>query len=265
MDKQKTTIAQLKAYKSQQQISMLTCYDYLFSQLMEEAGIDCILVGDSVGTNVLGYKSEKEVTLEDMIHHTKAVARGNNFSLIIVDLPYKTYVTPNQALHSAQQLIQAGADAVKFEGYYPDIVTVLKNNNINVVCHLGLLPQTAVKKTVQALDADSIQTLYRQALDLEQLGADMMIVELIPEEVANVLTKKLSIPLIGIGAGRFCDGQVQIIYDVMGLTKKQFKHVNRFFALRDRLSETLVAYKKRVQQCNYLDITHSFHVDLLSK
>ena len=133
------------------------------------------------------------------------------------------------------------------------------------MCHLGLLPQTAVKKTVQARDADSIQTLYRQALDLEQLGADMMIVELIPEEVAKVLTKKLSIPLIGIGAGRFCDGQVQIIYDVMGLTKKQFKHVNRFFALRDRLSETLLVYKKRVQQCNYLDITHSFHVDLLSK
>ena len=119
---QKKTLDTIKQYKSNQQISMLTCYDYVFAQLMDEADIDCLLVGDSVGTNVLGYASEQEVTLADMLHHTKAVARGVQTSFIISDLPYQTYETPEQALQSAQLLIKAGADAVKFEGFYPDIV-----------------------------------------------------------------------------------------------------------------------------------------------
>ncbi len=263
MFKQKKTLDTIKQYKANQQISMLTCYDYVFAQLMDEADIDCLLVGDSVGTNVLGYASEQEVTLADMLHHTKAVARGVQTSFIISDLPYQTYETPEQALQSAQLLIKAGADAIKFEGFYPDIVRLLTAHNIQVVCHLGLLPQTALKKQVQAVDTDSITLLYRQACELEHAGAVMLIVELIPEEVAKEVTKRLIIPVIGIGAGRFCDGQVQIVYDVLGLTKKQYKHVNRFFAFRERLSEIFVAYKKRVQQHTYLDITHSFHVNEL--
>jgi len=163
-------------------------------------------------------------------------------------------------LASAQQLIDAGADAVKFEGFFPEIVSYLCKHGIQVVSHLGLLPQTAQKKQLQATDDASIQELYDQAHVLEQRGALMLIVELIPEEVAHVLTQKLAIPVVGIGAGRFCNGQVQIVYDVLGLTKKQYKHVNRFFALRERLIETFTAYRKRVESCNYLDITHSFHL-----
>ena len=261
MLKHKKSVDSIKQYKTNQQISMLTCYDYLFAQLMDEADIDCLLVGDSVGTNVLGYASEQDVTLEDMVHHTKAVSRGVKTSFIISDLPYQTYETPEQALESAQLLIDAGADAIKFEGFYPDIVRFLTDHHIQVVCHLGLLPQTALKKQVQAVDTDSITLLYRQACELEHAGAVMLIVELIPEEVAKEVTKRLTIPVIGIGAGRFCDGQVQIVYDVLGLTKKQYKHVNRFFAFRERIAEIFVAYKKRVQQQTYLDITHSFHVD----
>jgi len=260
MATQKKTLKFLKDVTTTRHISMLTCYDFMFAQLMDASGIDCVLVGDSVGTNVLGYESEQEVTLADMIHHTKAVARGINTALIIADLPYLTYQTPEQALASAQQLIDAGADAVKFEGFFPEIVSYLCKHGIQVVSHLGLLPQTAQKKQLQATDDASIQELYDQAHVLEQRGALMLIVELIPEEVAHVLTQKLAIPVVGIGAGRFCNGQVQIVYDVLGITKKQYKHVNRFFALRERLIETFIAYRKRVESCNYLDITHSFHL-----
>ncbi|MDC0036935.1 3-methyl-2-oxobutanoate hydroxymethyltransferase [bacterium] len=228
-------------------ISMLTCYDALFAELMNKADIDCLLVGDSVGTNVLGYASEQEVTLTDMLHHTAAVARKTTTSFIIADLPYNTYTTPEQGLKSAQKLVEAGADAIKFEGYFPELCTHLVQHNILPVCHLGLLPQTAIKKTMQAKTEDEQNTLIKQAQSLEAAGAKLLIIELMPSHVAKRVTTTLTIPVIGIAAGPDCDGQVQVVNDILGLHEKTFKHVTRFASLRDDITSIFSTYHQHLK------------------
>ncbi len=254
------SIEQLKLKKQQQRpISMVTCYDFLMASIINDSLIDCVLVGDSVGTNHLGYSSEQEVRLTDMIYHTKAVARGIQNQVIISDLPYQTYTTPAKAVTHARQLINAGAQVIKFEGFYPDIVTALKAEQIACAAHLGLLPQTAKKKTVQASDKSAAELLIQQAKILQEAGADMLIVELIPEEVAQQCSQQLSIPVIGIAAGRYCDGQVQVIYDVLGLTKKRFKHVPDLANLRHDCLDIFNHYHQRIDAATLLDADNSFH------
>ena len=242
-------------------ISMITCYDYLMASIIEETSIDTVLVGDSLGTNLLGYSSEKEVTMQDIIHHTKAVCRGIKHALVVVDLPYKSYTTTTLAVNNALLLQKAGADAVKFEGFYPEVVKALKKNNIPCVCHLGLLPQTASTKKLQAADKPAATLLLQQAKDLEAAGADLLILELVPEEVAKQCANQLTIPVIGIAAGRFCDGQVQILYDILGLTKKQFKHVPLFEQFREQYRTIFQNYHNKIEDHTLLDYDHSFHID----
>lgn len=256
------TLKHLQTLKEKKHpISMITCYDYVFARLTEIAAIDCLLVGDSVGTNHLGYDSEKDVTLPDMIHHTKAVARGNHHALIVSDLPFNTYTSPNQALESSNQLIQAGAHAVKLEGYKPDIITHLVSNSISTVCHLGLLPQTAPKKALQASNKESAAQLLKQASACESLGAEILILELVPEEVAHIISQTLTIPVIGIGAGNHCDGQVQIIYDILGFSEKIYKHVRPLESGSPSMIHALKKYHSSVKDRNFLSYQHSFHFD----
>ena len=245
MKKNINAIQDLK--KEKQQISMLTCYDALHAELMDAANIDCLLVGDSVGTNILGYDSEQDVTLADMIHHTAAVARKTKNAFIITDLPYQTYETPQTGLESAQRLIQAGADAIKFEGYQPDLVSIFVQHNIIPICHLGLLPQTAAQKRLQATTIAEQKKLLDEAKNLEKDGAAMLIVECIPNDVTQKLSQALNIPVIGIAAGPHCDGQVQVITDVLGLSPKTFKHARPIMQLRNELISTYTKFHQRIK------------------
>jgi len=209
-------------------IVMLTAYDAPTAKAEWEAGVDIILVGDSVGTNILGYASEKDVTLSDICHHTSAVRRGAAEAFILADLPYKTYETPDAAVTHARALIAAGADMVKFEGLRPEIVEALAAAEIDVCCHIGLEPQHHEDKRVKGRSAAAAIALIDAARVLDRAGMSMLILELIPEEVAGKITQSVKAPVIGIGAGRRTDGQVLVVTDLLGTTGNHFRHNKRY-------------------------------------
>lgn len=230
-----------------EKIAVLTAYDAPTAQAEEDAGIDLILVGDSVGTNVLGYASEREVTLDDIAHHVRAVRRGAPDTPILADLPYATYDTPDMAVASARRLIAAGADMVKLEGFYPDIVRALVAGGIKVCGHLGLECQHHDEKRLKARTADEARRLEANAVAMAEAGLSLLVLELIPEPVATRITRALAIPTIGIGAGRQTDGQVLVITDVLGLTKVGFRHNRRFAELGTATRDAAKAYVEAVR------------------
>jgi 3-methyl-2-oxobutanoate hydroxymethyltransferase len=245
----KKTSTYLRDKKAEgQHITMLTCYDYPTAQWEEEAGVDVILVGDSVGTNVLGYESEKEVTLADIRHHLKAVSRGVRSAYLLADFPYRTYDTAADALRNARTLLDDGADGVKLEGYKAEIISHLVAQGIEVCAHLGLTPQIHEKKGLQARSAEAAIELFQQSVALQKAGAFMLVYELVPEEVAAELTKRLDIPTIGIGAGRFTDGQVLITLDMLGISTFDLRHSHRY---EERTQKATSAIRSFVE-----DVTH---------
>ena len=244
----KKTLTFLQSLKDKgEKIVMVTGYDYPTAILEEEAGVDVILVGDSLGTNVLGYRSEKEVTLADMIHHLRAVGRAVKNSYLLVDLPFQTYETPAQALESSKILIENGADGVKLEGALPEIVSNLVEHGIEVCAHLGYLPQTADAPGLKAKTSSTALQLINDSVALERAGAGMIVYELIPEEVAKEATARLKIPTIGIGAGRQVDGQVLICADLLGITSIDFIHNRKFELLREPMRAGFTAYVDAVR------------------
>ena len=239
----RVTISDLLEMKSRgEKIAMLTCYDYPTAVWEDEAGVDIIFVGDSVGTNVLGYKSEKEVTLDDMAHHLRAVRRGVRHAYLLADLPYLTYETPEAALESASILVSHGADGVKLEGFRPDIVSHLVTNQIEVCAHLGLNPQIHEKKGLRAKTAKAAGNLISESMAMQEAGAWIIVFELIPEEVARQATRRLSIPTIGIGAGRHTDGQVLIVSDMLGINSFDLRHVRKYEQLHERATRAIGQY-----------------------
>jgi 3-methyl-2-oxobutanoate hydroxymethyltransferase len=232
----------LDKYRSGVPLAMLTCYDFPTARLLDEAGIDVVLVGDSVGTNVLGYGSEREVTMQDMLHHLRAVVRGISRAGVVVDLPYRTYDSPQPALSNARLLIDAGADAVKLEGAATKVVRALTEDGICVWGHLGLNPQIHDEKRLQARDAEAAIQLLEEAEGLAAAGAAFLILEMIPEVVAQAVTERLTIPTIGIGAGRYTDGQVLVIHDLLGMTQRTFRHSRKYEDLRGRIAMAVAAY-----------------------
>lgn len=249
----KKTLEYLKEKKKNgQKITVLTSYDYPTTLILEEAGIDMIILGDSVGTNVLGYRNETEVTLDDMIHHTRAVCRGKRDIFLVVDLPYRTYETPDKAVANAQKLVEAGADAVKFEGIKEDIPAVLKKNGICVMCHIGLNPQHDQARMKEGritrgkLFGEATE-LIQGAVALEKAGADLIILEKIPGKVSKIITRNVAMPTIGIGAGRHCDGQVLIVYDLLGINERKFKHAPRYIDMRKMMIETIHRYMNETE------------------
>jgi 3-methyl-2-oxobutanoate hydroxymethyltransferase len=239
----------LQAKKQQgEKITALTCYDYPTAVLEEQVGIDVLFVGDSVGTNVLGYDNETQVTLEDILHHLKAVRRGAKTSFILADLPYATYETPDQALANGKRLMESGADIVKFEGSNTEIAATLVQHQIPVCGHIGLQPQTHSKKAVQGKTFDRAKELVEEAKGLEQAGIKLLVLELVPEEVAKYITEIVSIPTIGIGAGRFTDGQVLIVNDILGITPKQLRLAKRYFDYQQTTTEAIRLYQQEVAQ-----------------
>jgi 3-methyl-2-oxobutanoate hydroxymethyltransferase len=230
-----------------ERIAMLTCYDCPTALWEEEAGVDVVLVGDSVGTNVLGYESVREVTLSDMVHHVKATRRGVRTAYLLADLPYRTYEDGAAALASARALREAGADGVKLEGFRPEIVAHLVAHGVEVCAHLGLNPQIHEKATLQAKQADTALQLVNESAALEAAGAFMIVYELIPEEVAREATRRLGIPTIGIGAGRFTDGQVLVVQDALGVNAFELRHSHRYEAFRERGVQAVRQYVEDVR------------------
>lgn len=198
----------------------LTAYDYPSARLLDETGIDLILVGDSLGMVVLGQKDTVDVTLEEMIHHLKAVRRGVSRAPVAVDLPSHTYDTPEQALASARRLIEAGAEAVKLEGPLPEIVAAIVKSGIQVIGHLGMLPQHVREEggySRKGKSEEEAVRLIRAALDLQEAGCSAIVLELVEVSLSDKISNKLDIPTIGIGSGSGCDGQILVTTDLLGL------------------------------------------------
>lgn len=257
----KKTMAYLREMKNNgQKIAMLTCYDYPTAVLQEEAEVDVIFVGDSVGTNVLGYASETEVSLDEMIYHLKMVKRGVKEAYLLVDMPYRTYENPTAALETAQRLLSYGADGVKLEGFRKDIIGKLHDSGIEVCAHIGYNPQIHPKAAVQGKTYESAAELIEGALELQRAGASMIVLELMPEEVANVITGKLSIPTIGIGAGNGTDGQVLIVADMLGSSPRQFRHAKRYADFHAQALEAFRSYVIEVRDRSFPDEAHVRHM-----
>ncbi len=246
--------------KNGEKIVVLTCYDYPTALLEEAAGVDVVFVGDSVGTNVLGYSHEREVTLDDMIHHLKAVRRGVSDAYLLVDMPHQSYSTDSVALDNALRLLSLGADGVKLEGLHEGPVRTLSARQIDVWCHLGLNPQLHVKKKLKATTAAAAVDLIDDALALEEAGAAFMVLEMIPEEVACVATERLAIPTIGIGAGRSTDGQVLVVTDLLGINDADFRHVTRNEEFRIRGGDAVRKYAEDVRSGSFPSRENAWHL-----
>ncbi|MCX7726875.1 MAG: 3-methyl-2-oxobutanoate hydroxymethyltransferase [Chitinispirillaceae bacterium] len=252
----------LEKKKKQIPITMITAYDYPSAKIAQNVGIDVILVGDSVGTNVLGYKSEREVTISDMEHHIKAVARGASQTFIIGDLPYNTFTTDEIALDNSKRLLNAGADAVKIEGWeeIEKIVSFLSSKDVKVCGHIGYNPQIhGPKAKVFGKESEVAIKLIRSAIALRDAGAFMIVVEMIPEEICKIISEKVNIPIIGIGSGRFCDGQVLVFHDVVGLSEKRFKHAKAFGDVGRLIEKALSTYKSEVMEKKFPSEENIFH------
>jgi 3-methyl-2-oxobutanoate hydroxymethyltransferase len=210
----------IKRKISAERQAWLTAYDYPSARLLDESGIDLILVGDSLGMVVLGQKDTVDVTLEEMIHHLKAVRRGVSHAPVAVDLPSHTYDTPNQALASARRLVEAGADAVKLEGPLPRIISTLTEDSIQVIGHLGMLPQHVREEGGyhrKGKSEEEADALVRAAMELQEAGACAIVLELVEASLSGIISKKMDIPTIGIGSGTGCDGQILVTSDLLGL------------------------------------------------
>jgi 3-methyl-2-oxobutanoate hydroxymethyltransferase len=247
-------LAYLRARKrAGAKIAMLTCYDYPTAVLEERAGVDIIFVGDSVGTNVLGYASEREVTMADMLHHLRAVRRGVTTAYLLVDLPYGAYATPAEALANARLLVDAGADGVKLEGGREQAETVrtLVAAGIEVCGHLGYTPQTLAqpgrRPAVQGRSFDAAIDLLRSALALEAAGLALLVLELVPAPLAKLASERLTLPIIGIGAGRDCDGQVLVVNDVLGITPFRLKIARRYQEYDALTLAAIAQYRREVE------------------
>jgi 3-methyl-2-oxobutanoate hydroxymethyltransferase len=236
-----------RMYADGQRIAMLTVYDYPTARLLDEAGIPMLLVGDSV-RNMLGYDSEIRVTMADMLHHTAAVVRGTQRALVVADLPFLSYATPEEALDNAGRFLQeAGAQAVKLEGGVPSAraTETIVRAGIPVMGHIGLTPQ-AINAIggfrVQGKTKDKARSLLADALAIQESGAFSIVLELVPEQLAAEITSRLRIPTIGIGAGAGCSGQVQVLPDLLGLSDWRPKHAKAYADLRGTILEAARAY-----------------------
>ncbi len=243
-----------------EKIVVVTAYDAPTARIEAEAGVDIILVGDSVGVNILGYSHEREVTLADMAHHIAAVRRGAPDMYIIGDLPYATYDTPEQALASSRVLRDAGADCVKFEGAQADVVAALTATGFDVCCHLGLESQHQEVKRRQGRTAEAARKLYADALALDAAGQKFLVLELVPQELAGRITRAVKAATIGIGAGPETDGQVLVVNDLAGITARDFKHNRRYGAVGAALREAVGLYAKDVRAGAFPAPEHAFHM-----
>jgi 3-methyl-2-oxobutanoate hydroxymethyltransferase len=243
-----------------EKIAMLTCYDASFARLLDDAGVDVLLIGDSLGMTLQGRDSTLPVTLDDMAYHVQCVARGNRTAWIVGDLPFASYHTrTEQALLSAAKLMQAGAHMVKLEGggWTVPVVRHLVERGIPVCAHLGLTPQSVHALggyRIQGRDESGAERLLREAKELADAGASMLVVELIPSELGARLTESLPIPVIGIGAGPGCSGQVLVLHDMLGVTRGRLpRFVRNFMDGSTSIEAAIRAYVAAVKDGSFPD------------
>ena len=259
----KTTPATLREMKQRgEKIAALTAYDFFTAKIMDEAGIELILIGDSLGMAVLGYENTLPVTMDEMLHHTRAVARAEPQALVVADMPFHSYTTVELALANADKFIAAGAQAVKLEGgvAVADRVAAL-SRTIPVLGHVGLLPQSIASGgyRVQGRTAESAAQLLRDALAVEQAGAFAVVVECTTAVVAREITSALKIPTLGIGAGNGCDGQILVSSDMLGqFTRFMPKHAKRYANLAEEMRRAFLAYRREVETGQFPGPDHSF-------
>jgi 3-methyl-2-oxobutanoate hydroxymethyltransferase len=265
MSQEKITIHTLREMKQRgQKIAALTAYDFFTAKVMDEVGLAMILVGDSLGMAVLGYENTLPVTMEEMLHHTRAVARAKPQALVVADMPFLTYANVVQAQEHAGRFIQAGAEAVKLEGGEPVIeqVRALVANGIPVLGHIGLLPQSILETggyKIQGRKPESVEQLLHDAKLLERAGVFAIIIECTVTEVARQITGSVAVPTIGIGAGAGCDGQVLVSNDMLGqFTAFVPKHVKRYANLAEEMRRAFAAYKREVESGEFPGPEQSF-------
>jgi 3-methyl-2-oxobutanoate hydroxymethyltransferase len=252
--------------QTHQPITALTAYDYPTARLVDQAGIDLLLVGDSLGMAVLGYDSTLPVTMDEMLHHTRAVRRAVKRALLVADMPFGSYASVDQAVANATRFIkESGAEAVKIEGgrSRADLVAALTQAEIAVVGHIGLTPQSVHRMgyRVQGKTLEAIDDLLTDALALEAAGAIAIVLECVPREAAAHITAALSIPTIGIGAGPGCDGQILVFHDLVNLTgATPAKFVRRYADAGELFTEAIEHYRDDVQKRTFPADAESYHL-----
>jgi 3-methyl-2-oxobutanoate hydroxymethyltransferase len=251
-----------------EKIAMITCYDYPTAKIIDEAGLPLILVGDSLGNVVLGYESTVPVTMEIMLHHTKAVTRGAKRALVVGDMPFLSYqVNQEEAIRNAGRFLQeANANAVKLEGgvVMAETVKALVDRGIPVMGHIGLTPQSfnQIGMRVQGRSLDAARRLVRDAEALEAAGAFSIVLEAVPATLARIITQRVGVPTIGIGAGVDCDGQVQVVSDMLGLfTDFVPKHAKQYVKLADLIKGAVEDYRKEVTEASFPTDKNAYRLD----
>jgi 3-methyl-2-oxobutanoate hydroxymethyltransferase len=270
MERKKISIPDLMAKKrAGEKITMLTAYDFSMASFIDQAGMDMILVGDSLGMVVLGYESTVPVTMEEMLHHCRAVRRGVRYAFLVGDMPFMSYnISREEAIRNAGRFLkEAGCDAVKLEGglEMADAVRAMVDAGIPVMAHIGLTPQTVSKLggfRVQGQDRLAARRLLDSARALEAAGAFSVVMECIPDKLAGLITRSLVIPTIGIGAGPECDGQVLVTNDMLGLYEKFLpKFVKQYIQLHPQIRAALKEYALEVKEGGFPGPEHCFSMD----
>jgi 3-methyl-2-oxobutanoate hydroxymethyltransferase len=266
MQKRKTVAGIMAMKKAGKKITMLTAYDAAMAAMLTAEDVDMLLVGDSLGMVVLGYDSTVPVTMDEMIHHASAVRRGAPAAFVVGDMPFGSYQSSKRdaILNAGRFLKEAGCDAIKLEGGQEvcGTVTALIRAGISVIGHIGLTPQTATQLggyKVQGRDIESAQKMVEDARALEKAGAFALVLECIPDELGRIISEEITIPTIGIGAGRYCDGQVLVTHDLLGMFDKFIpSFVKSYCKLAPAINEAVNEYNEEVRNGTYPDKEHSF-------
>ncbi|MDD1612714.1 MAG: 3-methyl-2-oxobutanoate hydroxymethyltransferase [Methylococcaceae bacterium] len=263
MNRKSLSITDLETMKRQgEKIACLTAYDASFSALIDQANIDVMLVGDSLGMVIQGHDSTLAVTLDDMVYHTRCVSRSRKRAFVIADLPFMTYPDPPSAANHAAELMRAGAQMVKLEGARFDTVRVLVDLGIPVCGHLGLLPQSINRLggyKVQGIDPVEADKIIVDALTLQDAGASLLVLECVPAKLAATISSQLVIPVIGIGAGPDCDGQVLVLYDMLDIgVGKRPRFSKNFLHSAASIEQALIDYRLAVKDSTFPSAEHSF-------
>ncbi|HEY9062675.1 MAG TPA: 3-methyl-2-oxobutanoate hydroxymethyltransferase [Pseudobacteroides sp.] len=269
MDNNFTTADFIRSKKDRRKITVLTAYDYPTAKILDEAGIDCILVGDSLGMVVLGYQDTTKVTMEDMIHHIKAVVRGTRHAMVVGDMPFTSYHTGvgDSVRNAARLVMEGGCRAVKLEGgeEFKDEIRAITRAGIPVMGHLGYTPQSINifgGHKVQGKTIEGARKIIRDALAVQEAGAFAVVLECIPMKLAAFISEKLSIPTIGIGSGMECDGQVIVTHDAVGLFRDfSPKHVKKYANVGDLIEQSAKDYINDVQSKLFPTTGNSFKID----
>ena len=270
MENEKFTVSSfLNSKQGGDKISMLTAYDYSTARLLDEAGVDSILVGDSLGMVVLGYENTLQVTVDDIVHHCRAVARGAKRALVIGDMPFLSYhISPQESVKNAGRIIQEGmAHAVKLEGGRDiiDSVKAIVRAQIPVVGHLGLTPQSVNMLggfKVQGRDEEKAKRMIEDALMLQEAGVFCIVLECVPMQLAQLISSRLDIPTIGIGAGAGCDGQVLVTQDMLGMyTDFTPKFVKQYANINEDIIKAVKSYSDEIKSGEFPSEKHSFTMD----